>query len=190
MKLRGRFTLTLALAALVPITVAAVVYGKVTASREYGRYAAERDEANLTLQRELLRLEKGVTDTALSLSAHDHPLVAEMLIDYAKGNGELDAAAQRKLREGSTPLMRGLSLDTLTITGPDDVVQVSPHYRAKVGDVDKSVRELATAHTGTPFFAIESTMTGRAKEQRLVVEAAQLSRGEGYTVALVVGRRV
>jgi two-component system, NtrC family, nitrogen regulation sensor histidine kinase NtrY len=190
MKLRGRFTLTLALAALVPITVAAVVTTNVIASSLRKRYADDRAEAEATLHRELRRVESGVTETALSLAAHDHPLVAEMLIDYAKGNGELDAAAQRKLRERSGPFMRGLSLELLTITGPDDVVQVAPHYRAKIGDVDKSVRELATAHAGAAFYAVESTMTGRAKENVLVAQAAQLSRGEGYTVALVAGRRI
>jgi two-component system nitrogen regulation sensor histidine kinase NtrY len=189
-KLRGRFTLTLALAALVPITVAAVVTTRVTASRERERYAADRAEAEQTLARELARLEKSVTDTAASLAAHDHPLVAQMLIDYAKGNGVLDADAQRKLRAGSGPFMHGLSLDVLTITGPDDVVQVSPHYRAKVGDVDKSVRERATSHGGTAYYTMEALMTGNAKEERLVAQAAQLSRGEGYTVALWVGRRV
>ncbi|HEY5944110.1 MAG TPA: histidine kinase dimerization/phospho-acceptor domain-containing protein, partial [Kofleriaceae bacterium] len=192
MKLRGRFTLTLALAALVPITVAAVVTTRVTAGRERARYKADRDQAQLTLERELGRLEKGVDEAAVSLAAHDHPLVADMLIDYAKGNGELDTAAQRKLRDGSRSFMRGLSLELLTITGPDDVVQAAPHYRAKIGDVDASVRELATAHAGAAFYAIESTMaaTGRTKDTVLVAEAAQLSRGEGYTVALAVGRRV
>ena len=88
MKLRGRFTLTLALAALVPITVAAVVTTRVTASRERERHTAERDEAKRRLERELGRLEQGVITAATSLAAHDHPLVAEMLIDYAKGNGD------------------------------------------------------------------------------------------------------
>jgi signal transduction histidine kinase len=189
-KLRGRFTLTLALAALVPITVAAVVTTLEIRKTYRDRYQSDLDEAKQTLERELGRLEKGVTETAASLAAHDHPLVAQMLIDYAKGNGELDAAAQRELRQRSLPYMRGLSLDILTITGPDDVVQVAPHYRAKVGDVDKTVNERATAHAGAAYFAIESTMTGRAKEDMLVAQAAQLSRGEGYTVALRVGRRV
>jgi two-component system nitrogen regulation sensor histidine kinase NtrY len=189
-KLRGRFTLTLALAALVPITVAAVVTSRVTANRERERYAADRLDAEQTLQRELRRIERGVTEAATSLAAHDHPLVAEMLIDYANGNGQLDAAAQRKLRERAGPFMHGLSLDIMTITGPDDVVQVAPHYRAKVGDVDKTVRELATAHGGAAHYAMEARMTGRAKEDKLVARAAQLSRGEGYTVALWVGRSV
>jgi two-component system, NtrC family, nitrogen regulation sensor histidine kinase NtrY len=192
MKLRGRFTLTLALAALVPITVAALITTNVIERSLRTRYESDRAEADATLSRELGRLEHGVTDTAVSLAAHDHPLVGKMLLDYAKGNGELDADAQRKLREGSGPVMRGLSLDLLTITGPDDVVQVAPHYRAKIGDVDKSVRELATTHAGAAFYAIESAMppNGRTKESMLVVQAAQLSRGEGYTVALIAGRRI
>ena len=190
MKLRGRFTLTLALAALVPITVAAVVTTRVIGESYRKRYTENRGQADVALARELDRIEKGVRETAMSFAAHDHPLVGEMLIDYAKGNGELDAAAGSKHRERSGSYMRGLSLETLTITGPDDVVQVAPHYRAKVGDVDRTVRELATAHGGGAFYAIESTMTGRTKESVLVVESAQLSRGEGYTVALSVGRRL
>jgi signal transduction histidine kinase len=190
MKLRGRFTLTLALAALVPISVAAVVTRQVIASRERGRYAAERDEATQTLTRELERLRQGVTEAAQSLAAHDNPLVGEMLLDYATGNGELDATAQRKLRERSKPFMSGLSLDVLTITGPDDVVQISPHYSAKIGDVDRSVREQASTHGESAYYAIESTMTRRAKEEQLVAMAARLSRDEGYTVALRAGRRL
>ncbi|HUS33593.1 MAG TPA: ATP-binding protein [Kofleriaceae bacterium] len=190
MKLRGRFTLTLALAALVPITVAAVVTTRVIAASYKNRYAADRAATQQTLGRELARLEKSVSEAAASLASHDNPFVGNMLLDYVKGSGELDAAAQRRLREQSDPMRRGLSLDILTITGPDDVVQVSPHYRAKVGDVDKTVRERATAHGGAAYYVRDTIMTGRTKETVLVTEAAQLSRLEGYTVALWVGRRV
>jgi signal transduction histidine kinase len=190
MKLRGRFTLTLALAALVPITVAAVVTTRVIAASYKNRYAADRAARQQTLGRELARLEKSVSEAAASLASHDNPFVGNMLLDYVKGAGELDAAAQRRLREQSDPMRRGLSLDILTITGPDDVVQVSPHYRAKVGDVDKTVRERATAHGGAAFYVRDTVMIGRTKETVLVAEAAQLSRLEGYTVALWVGRRV
>ncbi len=190
MKLRGRFTLTLALAALVPITVAAVVTTREITRTYRDRYAADKLDAKQTLGRELDRLGQGVIEAAQSLAAHDHPFVGEMLLDYANGNGELDAAAQRWLSERAGPYMRGLSLDVLTITGPDDVVQVSPHYRAKIGDVDRSVREQASAHSDAAYYAIESTMTGRAKEVQLVAMAARLSHGEGYTVALRVGRGI
>jgi signal transduction histidine kinase len=189
-KLRGRFTLTLALAALVPIALAAVVTARVIASSYRERYAADRAATRQTLERELARLEKNVTESATSLAGHDNPFVGGMLLDYVKGDGELDADAQRRLREQSLPLMRGLSLDILTITGPDDVIQVSPHYRAKVGDVDKLVRERAAAHAGSAYYVRDTIMNGRTKETVLAVESAQLSRYQGYTVALGAGRRV
>ncbi len=190
MKLRGRFTLTLALAGLVPIVLAAVVTARVIASSYRERYQADRAASELKLQGELARLERGVIESSASLAAHDHPMVGGMLIDYAKGNGQLDGEALRRLREQSGGYLRGLALDILTVTGPDDVVQVSAHYRAKVGDIDKQVRERATAHAGAAFYAFDTIMNGRTKESVLVVEAAQLSRAEGYTAALWVGRRV
>ena len=190
MKLRGRFTLTLALAALVPITVAAVVTTRVIAKSYRDRYAADRDAAQRSLERELDRLQKGVMEAASSLAAHDHPVVQQMLVDYDKGGGHLDAVAERRLREQSAPMMRGLALEVLTITGPDDVIEVSPHYRAKVGEVDHLVRERATANAGNAYYVRETTMNGRSKETILVAEAAQLSRDEQRTVALWVGRRV
>jgi len=190
MKLRGRFTLTLALAALVPITVAAVVTTRVIAKSYRDRYAADREAAKRSLERELEGLAKGVVEAASALAAHDHPVVQQMLVDYDKGGGHLDPVAERRLREQSAPMMRGLGLEVLTITGPDDVVEVSPHYRAKVGEVDHLVRERATANAANAYYVRETTMTGRAKETILVAEAAQLSRDEQRTVALWVGRRV
>jgi signal transduction histidine kinase len=190
MKLRGRFTLTLALAGLVPIVLAAVVTTRVIASSYRERYQADRAASELKLEGELDRLKRGVIESAASLAAHDHPMVGGMLIDYAKGNGQLDGEALRRLREQSGGYLRGLALDILTVTGPDDVVQVSAHYRAKVGDIDAQVRQRATAHAGAAFYTFDTILNGRAKESVLVVEAAQLSRAEGYTAALWVGRRV
>jgi signal transduction histidine kinase len=189
-KLRGRFTLTLALAALVPIAVAAVVTTRVIIVSYRERYAADRAATEQSLQHELLRLERSVTESATSLASHDNPFVGNMLLDYVKGEGSLDAAAQRRLREQSDPMRRGLSLDILTITGPDDTVQVSPHYRAKVGDVDKVLREWAIVYGGTAYYAQDTLMNGRTKQTVLAVESSQLSRLEGYTVAITVGRRV
>jgi len=190
MKLRGRFTLTLALASLVPIVLAAVITAQVIASSYRERYQEDRAASELKLQGELARLERGVIETATSLAAHDHPLVGGMLIDYAKGNGQLDGDALRRLREQSGGYLHGLALDILTVTGPDDIGQVSAHYRAKVGDADKRIRELATAHAGSAFYAFDTVTNGRTKETILVCEAAQLSRAEGYTASLWAGRRV
>jgi signal transduction histidine kinase len=189
-KLRGRFTLTLALAALVPIVLAAVITTRVIAASYRERYQADRAASELKLQGELGRLERGVIESSASLAAHDHPMVGGMLIDYAKGNGQLDGDALRRLREQSGGYMRGLALDILTVTGPDDIVQVSPHYRAKVGDIDKAVRDRASKHSGSAYYVFDTIMNGRTKETVLTVQAAQLSRAEGFTAALLVGRRV
>ncbi len=194
MKLRGRFTFTLAIASLVPIVLAAVITTRVIASSYRERYRADRAASELKLQGELARLERGVIESAASLAAHDHPMVGGMLIDYAKGNGQLDVDALRRLREQSGGYLRGLALDTLTVIGPDDLVEVSAHYRAKVRDDDKRIgrkmRELATAHKGSSFYTFDTIMNERTPEEVLVVEAADIARAEGYSAAVLIGRRV
>jgi two-component system, NtrC family, nitrogen regulation sensor histidine kinase NtrY len=192
MKLRGRFTLTLALAALAPIAVAAVVTTQVITRDMRARHAADRAAAEQAVRRELDRLDRGVVEAVSALASVDppHPFVGQMLLDYVKGGGVLGGDAQRRLREQSVQLMRGLSLDVLAITGPDDVVQVSPHYRAKVGDVDRLVRDRATASPGAAYYAIETVMEERAKATVLVAQAARRSSYQGITVALLGGRRV
>ena len=192
MKLRGRFTLTLALAALVPITIAAVVTTRVIAAKLRDDYVARREQAGQVVNRELGRLQASVLESATSLASHDHPFVGNLLRDLVKGTGTPNADAQRRLREEAGPTMRGLSLDILTITGPDDVVLVSPHYRAKIGDPNPVpvVRQRAEATGGAPYFSRDTIMTGRTVETVLVVESAQVSRDSGYAVALWAGRRV
>ena len=34
--------------------------------------------------------------------------------------------------------MRGLALDGLTVTGPDDKVLITPHYRDQMDDINKT----------------------------------------------------
>jgi nitrogen fixation/metabolism regulation signal transduction histidine kinase len=191
-KLRGRFTVTLALAALVPITLAAVVSTNVFANRMRSDYVARRTQAKTVIERELGHLATGVRESATSLASHDHPFVGNLLAALYQGHGTLDADARRKLREQASPTMRGLSLDILTITGPDDVVLVSPHYRARIGDPNPvpAVRQRAEASGGEPFFTRDQIWTGHTVETVLVVESAQLSRDNGVTVAIVAGRRI
>jgi len=191
-KLRGRFTVTLALAALVPITIAAVVTTNAFATRMRQDYVTRREQATQVVRRELDRFQASVLEAATSLASHDHPFVGNLLRDLVKGAGAVPADAQRRLREQAGPTMRGLSLDLLTITGPDDVVLVSPHYRAKIGDPNPLpiVRQHAEVTGGAAFFTRDTISTGHTVETVLVVESAQLSRDSGYTVALAAGRRV
>ncbi|MEO8553490.1 MAG: hypothetical protein ABI678_26130, partial [Kofleriaceae bacterium] len=192
MKLRGRFTLTLALAALVPITIAAVITSRVLTNRWRYNFNATRAQATALVDREIKRLEDHVKDAAAALATVDQPFVGQLLLDLQKSSGVLNADAQRRLRAQAAQSMKGLSLDILTITGPDDVVLVSPHYRARIGDPNPLpvVRQRAEATAGKPFFTRDSIWTGHTAETVLVVESAQVARDSGYAVAVVAGKRV
>jgi signal transduction histidine kinase len=191
-KLRGRFTVTLAFAALVPITIAAVITIRVLANKWRGNYFASRSQATKFVDREIHRLEQEVKDAASALASSDHPFVGQLLIDLEKGSGQLGAEAQHRLSEQARPTMKGLSLDILTITGPDDVVLMSPHYHARIGDPNPLpvVRQRAEATGGKPFFTRDTIMTGHTPETVLVIESAQVAREGGYSVALAAGKRV
>ena len=192
MKLRGRFTVTLAFAALVPITIAAVITTRVLASKWRDNYIAQRKQATTSVGREIHRLEQEVQAAASALASTDHPFVGRLLIDLEESSGQLTAEARHWLRDQQGPAMKGLSLDILTITGPDDVVLVSPHYRARIGDPNPLpvVRQRAEATGGKPFFTRDSIGTGHTAETVLVIESAQIARESGYSVALVAGKRV
>src|SRR5207249_1248251 len=106
-KLRGRFTVTLALAALVPITIAAVVTTNAIGERLHDDYVARRLDRGKLIEREIDRLKSRVRDAATSLASHDHPFVGNLLTALYQGHGTLDAETRRKLREQAGPTMRG-----------------------------------------------------------------------------------
>ena len=193
MKLRGRFTVTLALAALVPIAIAAVVTTRSIANKWRDDYAASRDQAKHTVDSELDTLQQRIEHAAAALASHAHPFVGKLLIDLAESHGTLTGDQQRDLDQQAGPTMRGLSLDVFTVTGPDEVVLVSPHHHAEVGDPLPIVRRLADqTSNGAPYFTRETIMTGSTDETVLVVESARLVHDSesGYTVALSAGKRV
>ena len=147
MKLRGRFTLTLALAALVPIAVAAVV----TRQRDRGELPRRlpgdaRRSAEAAIEREVERLAAAGRRRG-DVAREPRPPVrrrpAARSRQGADGLAARDAA--RELREQAGPTMRGLSLDVLTITGPDDVVLVLAALpAASIGESEPAeVRERA-----------------------------------------------
>jgi signal transduction histidine kinase len=188
MKLRGRFTLTLALAALVPISVAAFVTTRVIADTYRSEYKETRRTVEDQIDREIARVISQVTEATASLASQQHPFVGGILREMIKN--QLDAATLKKLREQGGPVMRGLSLDILTITGPDDSVLISPHFRAATGEPMPLVRQRATATSGRAYFVRDKVMTGPSIETVLVAQAAQLSRDQGYTVAVWAGRKI
>jgi len=187
-KLRGRFTLTLALAALVPISVAAVVTREVIASSYRTDYQETRKSVEQLMNRELQRTAAQLGEATSSLASRQHPFVGTILLELIKNS--LDRDKLRELRQQGGPVMRGLSLDMLAVTGPDDAVLISPHYRAATDEPAPLVRQRATATRGKPYFVRDKVMTGTTVETVLVVQAAQLSRDQGYSVAVLAGRRV
>jgi two-component system, NtrC family, nitrogen regulation sensor histidine kinase NtrY len=188
MKLRGRFTLTLALAALVPISVAAFVTTRVIAATYRSEYKETRRTVEDLIDREIARVSSQVTEATASLASQQHPFVGGILREMVKN--QLDSTTLKKLREQGGPVMRGLSLDIMTITGPDDAVLISPHFRAATGEPMPQVRQRATATSGKAYFVRDKVMTGPSIETVLAAQAAQLSRDQGYTVAVWAGRRV
>src|SRR5687767_9223821 len=188
MKLRGRFTLTLALAALVPISVAAFVTTQVIADTYRSEYKETRRTVEEQVEREIARVTAQVTDATASLASQQHPLTGGILRELIKN--QLDAASLKKLREQGGPVMRGLSLDILTITGPDEVVLISPHFRAATGERMEKVSQRAHATGGKAYFVRDKVMTGPSIETVLAAQAAQLSRDQGYTVAVWAGRKI
>ena len=190
MKLRGRFTLTLALAALVPISVAAFVTRQVIADTYRSEYKETRITVEKQMDREVKRVMAQVTEAVGSLASQQHPFVGGILRELVK-NQQIDAATLKKLREQGGPVMRGLSLDIMTVTGPpDDTVLISPHFRAATGEPMPIVHQRATATGGTAYFTRDKIMTGPSVETVFAVEAAQLSRDQGYTVAVWAGRKI
>jgi two-component system nitrogen regulation sensor histidine kinase NtrY len=192
MKLRGRFTLTFALAALVPIVVAAVVTRQVIASSYQDDYALRRARAKQQIDDAVGRLGAGVEAADKTLASPKHPFVGRLLLDLAKKSGpRLDYLVEQNLRDQSLSLMRGLSLDVFTITDDTDSVLCAPHAPGKIGESNHpEVRERATRKPGGAFFVREDITTGLKSETVLVAEASSIALDGNYAVAVAVGRRV
>jgi len=187
-KLRGRFTVTLALAALVPIVIAAVITRQVIAASYTDEYRETRRSVEQSMLREVARLSSQVHAAVASLASPDHPFVGGLLRELVKGT--LDAPTERRLREQGGPVMRGLSLQLLTLTDPSDRVMVSPHNRAEVGEPNPVVRQRAERTKGETYFVREKITRGPTVETVLVAQAAQLSRDGRFVVALWAGRTI
>jgi signal transduction histidine kinase len=192
-KLRGRFTLTLVLAALVPIALAAIITTRVIASRSREDYETNRRAVEDQLQRELARMKADIEHTVGALTAHEEPFVGGLLRELVKGT--LDGSKLRSLRGEATLKLGSLSLDTLEITGPgsvgDDTVLIAPHDRSAI-NAEPQPAVAARAHTtkGKAYFTREKVMTSSAIETILVVEAAQVAYDGSAAVAVAAGRRV
>ena len=196
MKLRGRFTLALALAALVPITVAAVVTRQVIAASYRSDYQERRRSASASVEVQVERLRAQVERAENAVASKNRPLVGALLLNLAKQpTGGLDYETRRLLDEQGGPTMDALSLDVLVITDRTDRIVCAPHARGKVGESNHpEIRERAITSAGRVFFVREDiTRTDAARtvsERVLVAEASQIARDGVYAVAVAAGRRV
>jgi len=197
MKLRGRFTLALALAALFPISVAAVVTRQVIAERYRTEYAERRRAAQGLVQREVDDLKRHVNQVAARLVSHDDRMIGRLLLDLNKAPAAgLDYEQRRELEQNCTSIMSELALDVLTIAEKGRVL-CAPHARGKIGEGNhRELRERALAGRGEAFFVrddVDVTTEDHGKtgsQAVLVAEAARIAQDGPIEVVVAVGRRV
>jgi len=191
-KLRGRFTVWFALAALVPIAAAALGTRQVLSDNYREGYERRQRTAESLARQELSRLEGEVGRTVESLAQRDGFYVGGLLVELEKFGGTLVQPALGqvlgRLREQGTPMMKALGLDILMVLDGRAEVLFAPHYRPAQHETDRARVELAAATGGRPFFAREPIIRGDRIGQELVVEAARtVSRGP-YQATVVGGR--
>jgi signal transduction histidine kinase len=187
MRLRGRFTLWFALAAVVPIMVAAFITREVL-SRSYRKeYALARSAAEQGVRREVTGLETELAKAVAAVADRESPLVGGLLQDMKKEGAELSHETRRRTKETANQTQRGLFLDVLTLLDGDDVVLAAPHYRAVVGDSDPVPAQRARGRDA-PFFTTEPVLDGAKVRPILVAEAVRTVRDGPYQVTLVGGR--
>jgi signal transduction histidine kinase len=192
-KLRGRFTLTLALAALVPITVAAIVTTQVIASSAKRDYEETRQASETAIKDEIKRRRDGVQDAVESLASKNNAFVDNVLNELIKGSGRIRSETLREYRTQGGQVMRGLSLHMLTITDPENKVLVSPHYTDQHSNKNEDVRKNAMAtdkRDQIAYFAFDKIRQGAIAETVLLLEGSRILRDAQYDVAVSAGRRV
>ncbi|HEX7838884.1 MAG TPA: ATP-binding protein [Kofleriaceae bacterium] len=196
MKLRGRFTLALALAALVPISVAAVVTRQVIAERYRADYEDSRQSAREKIGAEIAQLRTQIRAAATTLATRDDSLAGQILLELAKSpTHKLDYEHTRVIEGVCSRALRGTPLDVLMITDKDDRVLCAPHARGKTSESGhREIREREARTRGAGYFAREDVTAeaGGKTESRsvLVAEAARIAEDGPYQVWVAAGRKV
>jgi len=192
-KLRGRFTLALALAALVPISVAAFVTRQVIAERYRTDYDRRRQAAKALARRAVDDLQIQVNLVAARLVSHEDRIIGRLLLDLTKAPATgLDYEQRRELEQNCASIKSELALDVLTIADKGRVL-CAPHARGQVGESGHGeIRDRAIAGRSNAFFVREDITTddhGKTGSQRtLVAEAARVAQDGAIEVAVAVGR--
>jgi two-component system, NtrC family, nitrogen regulation sensor histidine kinase NtrY len=189
-KLRGRFTIWFALAAVVPIAAAALGTRQVLSNNYREEYQRRQRAIENLATNDIARLERGVERRVESL-AEPGQFADGLLAEIEKLGGRPPQPTlgdmMRKLRAQGMPLMHGLELDVLMLVDGDGFVLFAPHSSAH-GDRDRGPLERAERTRGKPLFARETMIRGGVAGQKLVVEAARTVRSGPYQVTVVGGR--
>ncbi|HSK00455.1 MAG TPA: ATP-binding protein [Kofleriaceae bacterium] len=194
MKLRLRFTLSLALAALVPITVAAVVTRQVIADSYRATYLELRRGAQESMVREIKQLSDEMKVAAEGIADPKGEFAGPILSQLSNKTPD----RLRYFKERGDSKMKDASLAVLTVTDHEDQVIISPHLRAQVYHPLPEVRRVAHATRdragGKPraYFAWESVQDPRTDRlgEILVVKVARTAADGGPQLALWAGRQV
>ena len=184
MRLRARFTLWFAVAALVPIAIAALVTREVLARSYRNEYDRTRGVAEVVMRGELRRLEERVRQEAGGLSSKRDPFIGSLLQDLAKGDGQLDGEARRRLKEQANQQKDVLGLAVLTVLARDGEILAAPHARASVGE------RVTAPLPGDVGYTFEKITGKQTMESILVAEVARVAKDGPTEVTVVVGRRI
>jgi signal transduction histidine kinase len=183
-RLRARFTLWFAIAALVPIAIAALVTREVLARSYRNEYVRTREVADAVLRGELRRLEERVRQEADGLSSKRDPFIGNLLADLAKGGGQLDGEGRRRLKEQAGQQQDVLGLAVLTVLAADGEILAAPHDRAAIGE------RAALPKVGDVVYRFEKITGEQTMESILVAAVARVAKDGPTSVTVVVGRRI
>ena len=188
MRLRGRFTVWFALAAVVPIAAAALGTRQVLSDNYRETYARRRQAAERVARQQLAGMEERIARTVDKLAEPTYYFIGGLLLSFEKQ--EPESAIVKQVREDGAPLMRALGLDVLFVLDQGGVVLYAPHYRPAEQEVDQPLLARAKSTSGRAFFAREPMIEGDRIDQELVVEASHVARRGAYQVAVLGGHIV
>jgi signal transduction histidine kinase len=192
MKLRGRFTLSLALAALLPITVAAVVTRQVIADSYQATYLELRRSAEDSMNREIKKISDDMKAAAEGMSDPRGEFAG--LILSRLENNQVD---RLELKDRGRSKMKDAALAVLTVTDHEDQVIISPHLRAQLFQRLPEVGRvaIATGEKGSEtraYFSRETVQDPSSQQlgEILVVKVARTAERGAHRIAMWAGRQV
>ncbi len=190
MHLRGRFSLWFCIAALVPITAAALVTRTILTSALRDEAARAKEVSGAEMQRVIHSLEQDLESRVQGLASREDPYAGGTLIELQTGSGELPTWARQRVRSAGGPLMRQLSLDLLYLLDQRFIVLDAPHYMPAMGEELRELGAQARASNGAPYYAMETLLDKGTISKVLVVEAGRELKDGDYSVTIVGGRRI